>query len=87
MPFEKGQKKTGGKQKGYTDATVQTARQRFVEICEGQNENVQSALEEVRKKDPAKYLDIMSKLAQYFVPKKVEQVGETVLRVKTPEDK
>lgn len=67
--FEKG---NPGKPKGAVTKTSLKARELFTSIMEGQMDNVQSALEEVREDDRARYLDLLSKFLPYFIPKKVE---------------
>jgi hypothetical protein len=78
--FEKG---NGGKPKGANNKVVQEARALFVQTLEGQVPNIQEAFEEVRIKDPSKYLELFAKYAQYFIPKKVDVTtnGETIEQV------
>jgi hypothetical protein len=52
--------------------TTQAAREIFLSIMEGQQQNIEECLEKVRKKDPAKYLEVLSKFYPYFIPKKIE---------------
>jgi hypothetical protein len=68
-PFQKG---NTGKPKGAVNKTTQHARELFVSIMEGQVDHINDSLEEIRKKDKAKYLDTLSKFFPYFIPKKVE---------------
>ena len=72
MPFEKGHKKATGRGKGVQNAVTQTARELFVQTLQGQVPNIAKAFEDVRKDDPAMYLNLLSKYAQYFVPKMVD---------------
>lgn len=72
MAFQKGQKKTGGKKKGSENKLTKTAREIFVATLENQVEHIDDAFEQVREKDPAKYLELYAKYAQYFIPKKVD---------------
>jgi hypothetical protein len=67
--FEKGNL---GKPKGAVNKTTQAAREIFLSIMEGQQQNIEECLEKVRKKDPAKYLEVLSKFYPYFIPKKIE---------------
>lgn len=67
--FEKG---NGGKPKGAVNKVTQTARQLFTSIMEGQQDHIEECLDKVREKDPAKYLEVLSKFYPYFIPKKVE---------------
>ncbi len=61
-----------GKPKGAVNKTTAQARELFVSIMEGEQDHIQECLEKVRKKDPAKYLEVLSKFYPYFIPKKVE---------------
>lgn len=68
-PFEKG---NAGKPKGAVNKTTQAARVLFLSIMEGEQENIKECLDKVRAKDPAKYLEVLSKFYPYFIPKKLE---------------
>ena len=67
--FKEGNK---GKPKGAVNKTTREAKQLFVEIMEGEVDNIKSSLEELRKKDKGRYLEVLSKFFPYFIPKKVE---------------
>lgn len=67
--FEKG---NPGKQKGAEHKTTKAAKELFVSIMEGQQGHIEESLNKVREKDPARYLDLLSKFYPYFIPKKVE---------------
>jgi hypothetical protein len=68
--FQKGHK--GFKPKGVTHALTLEARELFIMTLESQVPNIQQAFADVLEKDPARYLDLFAKYAQYFIPKKVE---------------
>ena len=75
----KGLPKTGGIQKGGHHHTTKQARELFVSTLESQVDHIQSAFDEVREKDPAKYLDLFAKYAKYFVPVQMNiQGGEPI---------
>jgi hypothetical protein len=61
-----------GKPKGAVNKTTREAKQLFVEIMEGEVDNIKNSLEELRKKDKGRYLEVLSKFFPYFIPKKVE---------------
>jgi hypothetical protein len=84
MPTLKFQKGNAGKPKGAVNKATAQAKELFLTIMEGQVPNIESALEAVRKKDQARYLDVLSKLLPYFIPKKLEvdTPGEMVIHVK-----
>jgi hypothetical protein len=71
---EKTQFKAGnqGKPKGAENKTTKAAKELFVQIMEGQVDNIQESLERIREKDPGKYLEVLSKFFPYFIPKKME---------------
>lgn len=76
------QKKTGGRVKGTPNKLDANARKLFIETLEGLSPNIQKAFLDVLngvedeegniiiKPNPEKFLDLFSKYAQYFVPKK-----------------
>ena len=70
--FEKG---NSGKPKGAVNKVTQEARVLFLQTLEAQVPNIMEAFQEVREKNPAQYLDLFAKYAQYFVPKKTSVEG------------
>lgn len=70
--FEKG---NAGKPKGANNKLTQEARELFLQTLESQVPNIMQAFNEVREKNPAQYLDLFAKYAQYFVPKKTSLEG------------
>jgi len=70
--FEKG---NSGKPKGATNKITQEARELFLQTLEAQVPNIMDAFNSVKEKNPAQYLDLFSKYAQYFVPKKTSLEG------------
>lgn len=70
--FKKG---NSGKPKGASNKVTQEARILFLQTLEAQVPNIMDAFEQVRKKNPAQYLDLFQKYAQYFVPKKTSVEG------------
>lgn len=69
-PFVKGE--APGKPKGAETLVKKEARALFLSIMEGQVDNIEEALESVRIKDPAKYIELLSKLFPYFMPKHID---------------
>lgn len=80
--FKKGHKPT--KPKGSVNKVTQTARELFVKTLEGQVPALEQAFKDVlngqkdesgkwtQLPDSAKYLELMAKYAQYFVPKQLD---------------
>ena len=84
MGFTKGASgNPNGKPKGAQNKVTQTARELFVATLEGQVPFLSDSFVKVRDEDPAKYLDLFAKYAQYFVPKQVDITtkGEEVKQV------
>ena len=70
--FEKGNKASKGRPKGSENKLTSEARELFIETLEGQVPNIEEAFAQVLEKNPAKYLELFAKYAQYFVPRKTE---------------
>jgi hypothetical protein len=75
------QKGNAGKPKGAENKTNKAARELFLSIMEGQQGYIEESLAEVRKKDHAKFLELLSKFYPYFIPKKIELDTPTNLTV------
>ena len=71
--FEKG---NPGRPKGILNKSTAKGRELFMQIMEGQIDHVEGALQVVKMEDPAKYLDLISKLLPYFMPKKVDVTSD-----------
>lgn len=67
--FEKG---NSGKPKGAENKTTKAAKELFVQIMEGEVDHIKESLDKIRIKDPAMYLQTLSKFYPYFMPKKME---------------
>lgn len=73
MPFEPG--KSGnekGRPKDVPNKINGAARALFLKTIEEQMEHIAPAFEAVRTDNPAEYLKILEKYAQYFIAKKVD---------------
>lgn len=79
MGFKKGNKEGQGRPKGAENKLTKEARELFIETLEGQVPFIEEAFKEVKEKNPAKYLELFAKYAQYFVPRKTE--NETKLDI------
>lgn len=76
--FEKG---NAGKPKGAENKTTKAAKELFVSIMEGQVDHIEASLDKIRVKDPALYLQTLSKFYPYFMPKKMEIDSPTDITV------
>lgn len=83
MAKPKGSEKVAGRDKGTPNKLTQTAREIFTLTLENQVPFISKAFEDVlkgtkdddvvlTKPDPAKYLELFAKYAQYFVPKQLD---------------
>lgn len=86
MPKAKGSPKTGGRVKGVPNKVNRDFRETIKALLESNASNVESWLNEVAngnpvleiKPDPARALDLLSRLAEYAAPKlaRTEVVGD-----------
>ena len=77
MPFQKGQKKTGGKKKGYTSKATENAREAIANLVDKNTPQMMKWLDEIAKESPEKAFDCMTKVMEYHLPKiaRVEHGG------------
>ena len=72
MAAHKGHTKVGGRKKGVTNRTTKEAREFFTKVVQGQFDNIEGAMQELYEKDKARYIDALTKLVQYVLPKKTD---------------
>lgn len=60
------------KPKGAVTKITQASRELFLKTIEGQISHIEEAFAEVKEKNPVKYLELLEKYLQYFIPKKVD---------------
>lgn len=73
MPFKKGESgNPNGKPKGAKGKVSTKARELFVQVMEGEMENIQDSLAVLRENSDEKYLKALSSLMPYFMPKQQE---------------
>lgn len=81
MAFKKGQSgNPEGRPKGATNATTDRVKQFYLELLNGNLENIQLWLSQTASEDPAKALDFLLKLSPFVIPKK----QETDLNIENP---
>lgn len=64
-----------GRPRGSTSKTNKEAQELFVKVLCNEVPYIEEAFKKVREQVPAKYLELMCKFAQYFVPKQVHVTG------------
>mgnify|MGYP003490246651 CR=1 FL=1 len=83
MAFKKGHEKVGGKPKGHTDEATLASREVFKSAIEDQFPKMIEAFDKAREQSPVKYLELITKFAQYVMPKMIDVTtkGEEVKQV------
>ena len=76
MAAHKGHVKEGGRKAGTPNRTTKEAKELLQKALFSQLENINTALTGLYKKDHAKYLDAISKLFVYVLPKKSDIGGD-----------
>jgi len=90
MPFKKGQKKTGGRQKGTPDKKTAVTLEFVKSMLDGEQEHVQKMFEKLRtgaNANPDAYLKHFGAFMEFYMPKQkrvesVIEVDKGVIEVK-----
>jgi hypothetical protein len=84
--FKKGHTKVGGKQIGSLNKTTKQSQELFMKIMNGQVKYIEPALKSIYEDDPEKYVNALSKLFQYFMPRKTDiTTGDEKIQIKLPD--
>ena len=67
--FKKGE---GGRPKGVPNRTTQESRELLEQILFGQIDNIEQALAKLKKDSDPRYIDAVTKLFQFVLPKKTD---------------
>lgn len=62
--------KTGGRSAGTPNRTTKEAKELLEQILFDQVDTIKNTLEQIKEKDPARYLEIVTKLLAFVIPKK-----------------
>lgn len=69
MPFQPGHKLSPGRPKGVSNRTTEQAKLTINRAVNGILDNINNDLQEIRKKDPVKAMELAMKLMEYVLPK------------------
>lgn len=69
MPFIKGNKKVGGRQKGGVNKVTATRREFIKNLLDSEQDNIIDALQKTRTRFPNLYLNIISDFMEFDTPK------------------
>jgi|APGre2960657404_1045060.scaffolds.fasta_scaffold212999_1 hypothetical protein len=78
MPFKKGDKKVGGRQKGTVNKTTAQIKDMITALVGNQMEKWPAVIDKMMKDDPAEAMKITGRLIDYVLPKqtKIDLEGE-----------
>lgn len=69
MPFKQGHKLSRGRPAGVPNRTSEQAKLTINRAVNGILDNINNDLQEIRKKDPVKAMELAMKLMEYVLPK------------------
>lgn len=76
----------GGKPKGALNRTTKEAHELFMLIMNRQVPNIEKALLDIQKDDSEKYINALSKLLQYYIPRKSDVTTDgDKIQIKLPD--
>lgn len=70
MPFQKGREKSGGRKKGVGNRVAREMKSAIIEALDGQLDKISEKLDEIT--DPVKWIEAISKILPYVIPKQRE---------------
>jgi len=78
--FKKGE---GGRKPGVPNRTTKEAKEFLQQILYAEFDNIQNSLKNAREESDSKYIDLLSKLLQFVLPKQAEEEhsGDITLKV------
>lgn len=72
MAKAKGSPKTGGRSAGTPNRTTKEAKDFLKQILYAEFDNIQDSLKNARTESDSKYIDLLTKLLQFVLPKQIE---------------
>lgn len=86
MPFEEGNKLGKGRPKGSPNKTTQEVRDAYQLFTEVNMDKFQEWIDKVATKNPAKAMEIVLAMSEYFLPKlqRTEVAHEGEIEINTP---
>jgi hypothetical protein len=72
MARPKGIPKTGGRGKGSQNRNTKESKEFLKQILFAEFDNIQGSLKNARDESDSKYIDLLSKMLQFVLPKQVE---------------
>lgn len=74
------------KPKGALNRTTKESHELFMFIMNRQVDNIEGALVKLNKDDPEKYINALSKLLQYYIPRKTDITSDNEkIQIKLPD--
>lgn len=81
MPFQKGKPKTGGRDPGTPNRTTQEAKDFLKQVVFSEFDNIKDSLAKARAESDSKYIDLLTRLLSFVLPKQVEEDHTGVIQI------
>jgi hypothetical protein len=81
MPFQKGKPKTGGRDPGTPNRTTQEAKDFLKQVVFSEFDNIKESLAKARAESDSKYIDLLTRLLSFVLPKQVEEDHSGVIQI------
>ena len=83
---KKGTPKTGGRKPNSLNKTTKEYHELFVSIMNRQMDSIDEALNDIKQQDSEKYINALSKMFQYYMPRKTDVTsGDEKIQIKLPD--
>jgi hypothetical protein len=81
MPFQKGQGKIGGRVTGTPNRTTAEAKDFLKQVVFSEFDNIKESLAKARAESDSKYIDLLTRLLSFVLPKQVEEDHSGVIQI------